>query len=602
MPEPDSAYAGHRIKAFWKLNQLVDDSSVEFIVDKSFPGSGKTYRNLELIKTRTDLNFLVLAEAHTILDIYETSLPKSEVVHWRGFESSCLKIDIFRGIPPRIACSICKDAFPNTYSSCPYQRAFKEHKRVILAPLAYLQTKQLENIEPDIIIVEESLFNGKPIKPPDRKVIHLHSLALGRPLTPDDYITNWENITLELQEKILENIWHTPDLDFIRESVSDLFQQTPYEIGLYYKYKKAGVLPKPNITITLPYALLLFEYAQRKKAKVINTDASFNEAVWEMLKERSKTDPVFSLDLPNPKIIEIPIQKKSDSMVVRVVPKTVPYAKYTRQTLRNEHFPTLQVIAWKIAKIVEKYYPQFVIDNRRIVPIITYKQFEDSLRYFVQKELSKLKIYDLTVRTMHFGSSLRSSRDFEGLKFLFIVGTFTVGPDAFQEILLSYFLIDPDDIGLKSYQDKNTRWRYESSVYPQIDEIRKYWEEETQLQAIFRIRPLNEETVTFLFGLLPERLESTITVIQLDDVKKVKWYPKTPATLQLAVKKAKEFIQNYGDDFVPFSEVMSYLKSLGFAHMVAHRAVQELTHQFTVYTKKEGKRGRPKKYFLYVHS
>ncbi|WP_460041215.1 hypothetical protein [Thermococcus atlanticus] len=602
MPEPSSVYAGHRTKAFWRLRKLVEDPTIEFIVDKSFPGSGKTHRNIELIKSESEKKFLILAEAHTILDLYERLLPSSEVIHWKGFERSCQHLDVFRGFPPRIACSICKERFPNTYANCPYHQAFKEDKRVVLAPLAYLQTKQLERLEPDVIIVEESLFNGKVIEPPDPKVMHLHSIALGRDLTEDDYINHCEELTVELQRKLLENLYHAPDLDFVREAVRDLFAQSPCEIGLYLRYARSQQVPNSLDKVVIPYALLLFEYARKKGAKVINTDASFNEAVWEYLKQRATIDPVYNMDLPNPEIIEIPVHESSkSSVVVRVVPKKIPQAKYTKQTLANENIPSLEGIAKKIVKIVEYLYPQFVIDNRGIVPIITYKQFEDRLGILIQRGLEKHGYHDLTVRTMHFGSSLRSSRDFEGLKFLFIVGTFTVGPDAFREILLSYFLIDPDTIGIQSYRDKDSRWKYSSQALPDIDEIRKYWEDETQLQAIFRIRPFSEDTITFLFGLPPERLEHMLSIKTLDDIKKVKRYPKTLATLKLAIKRAEEFIQNYEDEHVPFSEVMAYLESLGFHYQIQRKVVESLSHQYAIYTEKTGKRGRPKKYFVNSH-
>jgi len=518
-------------------------------VNNSSADLGKTTEKCKFLRENPEIKANVFSETHLTLNEVESKLPKSETAHWYGHSQICPILDL-RGLPSDVACQLCQYFNFFDTNKCPYHKQFKP-KRIVLMPYEFLNTKYLEPLEPDIVWVEESCYKMKEWREPPPSVIKAQSELLGG-FRHDLYLTNPDEIERKLLEKLKEM-----DPKKAVEMAKIVFNPRPKEIGEYYDRVYAK---KP---LKVPYLVEVYRYCIEKKANLIITDATFSEHIWKWVFSVHSYLNI-GIPLPEPKIEQSPIEKYKESIIYKM-----GRGWYPRQTLYN--LSTLRNICETIEKIARFF-------RLKTIPIVTFKSVKDYVEAFLSK---------YNVEILHFGN-LRTRNDFQDYTVGFVIGTYNLGSKEMHKIIDDYA---PWVENKEQY--KITRYKYRDI---DAEELRKWYEDAEQYQAIHRFRPLRKPTKVFVWGAIPAQIQRELPVYLVRNVDKLirSWSRGKHYVLGYyeGINIAEEFIEKYNGKLVPIAEIREYLVSEGFSTKTASKVIKYLRQAYPI-RKIPRPRGRP---------
>jgi len=514
------------------------DSRPSVTVYKDPAGFGKTTERAEFLRENPEIKANVFSETHLTLNEIESKLPSSETVHWYGHSQICPVLEL-RGLPPDVACQLCQHFHLFDRNKCPYHKQFKKKKRITLMPFEFLNTKYVEPLEPDIVWVEESCYKMKEWKEPPKEVIKAQSELLGG-FRHDLYLTNPDLIERKLLEKLKEM-----DAEKAVEMAKIVFNPRPKQIGEYYDRVFSG---KP---LKVPYIVEVYRYCIEKRANLTITDATFSEHIWKWVFSVHSFINI-GMPLPLPIIQQAPIKKYEESIVYKM-----GRGWYPRQTLYNIN--TLKSICETIEKIARFF-------RLKTIPIVTFKSLKDHMEAFFSS-------YDVEI--LHFGN-LRTRNDFQDYNIGFVVGTYNIGSEEMQRI------IDDHAPWIENKEQfKITRYKYFDET---AEELRKWYEDAEQYQAIHRFRPLRKPTKIFVWGSIPYQIQRELPVILVR------------RSIDKLIR-AWSRVENYNGKLVPIAEIRNYLVSEGFSTKIASRVIKYLRQAYLI-RKIPRPRGRPMIYIV----
>lgn len=536
------------------LEQAVQEGH-EFIVDISPVGRGKTERLTNLI-SNSQKSFLVLAESHQILTELENRLisriDADDIAHWKGFAKLCPLYEIFRGLKPQIACQICHKF--KLIDSCPYHNQFDKH-RIVLAPYDYVWLRTIDNIEPDIVIVEENIFKSKNVARPEIEKLHQQAEFGGiRFRDLFDFIDKAELIERAIVRKIVNT---AESVEQATNMAKEYLNPPPSEFALYLEtIYKTGLDETKMPYIAYPYVFPLFEYARRKGAQVICTDGTFSLAMWKAIHLRAFWE---DQHLPVPYVIKYDFEAKPPSVVF-----TYRNYKYAKETLKDPR--KLINLAHNIALVIHQFRKEILILNKSVIPLITYKDIEEPLSLAILANLNNLLPDSLknkfSIRTLHFGDT-RSINVFAEYRIGFIVGTYTIGHNNFSNTIKPLIFLSPDSNPTKNHNFDI--YHYDDTFW---EELRQAIEDVENYQALGRFRLDNFEGIpklVFWFGNPPQMVRDQYTIVKLRTPLIPKRLRKLQIPTQDVISLITEFIANYPEDLVPVREIRDYLLSLGYS-------------------------------------
>ena len=247
---------------------------------------------------------------------------------------------------------------------------------------------------------------------------------------------------------------------------------------------------------------------------------------------------------------------------------------YPRQTLYN--LSTLRNICESIEKIARFF-------RLKTIPIVTFKSVKDYVEAFLSK---------YNVEILHFGN-LRTRNDFENYNVGFVIGTYNLGSEEMQKIIDDYA---PWVENKEQY--KITRYKYHDI---DAEELRKWYEDAEQYQAIHRFRPLRKPTKVFVWGAVPAQIMRELPVYLVRNIDKLirSWSRGKHYVLGVDEGKniAEEFIEQYNGKLVPIAEIREYLVSEGFSTKTASKVIKYLRQVYSIHKVSRSK-GRPKIYIV----
>ena len=515
---------------------------------------GKTTDNCRYLTSHPEINANIFSETHLTLSEVESKLPKSETAHWYGHSQICPILDL-RGLPPDVACQLCQHFNFFDRDRCPYHKQFKV-KRIVLLPYEFINTKYVEPLAPNVVWVEESCYKIKEWKEPPPSVIKAQSELLGG-FRHDMYIIDPDAIERKLLEKLKEM-----DPEKAIETAKLVFNPRPKEIGEYYL---RVILDKP---LKVPYIVEVYRYCTEKKANLTITDATFSKYLWKWVFSVHSFINI-GIPLPQPIIQQSPLKKYEESTIYKM-----GRGWYPRQSLYN--ISTLRNICETIDKIARFF-------RLKTIPIVTFKSVKDYVEAF-------LSSYD--VKILHFGN-LRTRNDFENYNVGFVIGTYNIGSEEMQRIIDDYApWVENKE------QFKITRYKYFDET---AEELRKWYEDAEQYQAIHRFRPLRKPTKIFVWGSIPYQIQRELPVKTVTNIDKlIKKWCRTQRKLSVdeGISIAEEFIDYYDGDLVPIAEVKEYLVSCGLSYHNAVKVINILKQESKKYDllTKGMSKGRPREY------
>ena len=528
-----------------------------YVISES-AGIGKTTSVTTWLNENPEIKAVILSESHYTLSEVERMLRSDETNHWYGHSHLCL-IDELKGLPPDIACRLCKRyrlRMKNT--KCPYKAQFRKKKRITLAPLEYSETKKLRELEIDLVWVEESPFKVREFKKPNKEIIAKHSEIVGKVLTERDYIIEYEKI----EQNILSIIEQKESAEEAIKLAKELFNPRPCEIAHYFLFK----------TCKIPYLYRIFEIARNQEANILITDATFSDFVYDKIAKRfgGFKKRRLALNSTNKQI--------SNSIVFKI-----GEGWYPRETLKDVN------VQRRIAKDIVKIA---FVNRLKVVPIITFKGFDEKMRKSI-KEILEDRNYDCEIESLTFGN-LRTSNKFAEYPIGFVIGSYNIGKNNLKKEAEGL-------IELTDFTVEKIKGRYVFKN-PETREFQKFIEDSEQYQAIHRFRPLRKPTKVFVWGYIPDQIKHEVKVVKLGKAKdyvnkeKARRRPKK-LDLNEGIRKAKEYIENVPYKKVAKSELKNYLiNKEGYSINSASEIIKQIENDpdYGIYKVKTGK--RPKEY------
>jgi hypothetical protein len=496
--------------------------SIRVSIRSGAPGTGKTST---LFKKWIELNGyrkLYLSYSHEFLEEqYNRLKGKTSVRHWKGLQIMCpclRKDEIGNPKNPIIAklvelkipydhiCAVCKniDAYPQ--KDCPYRRQFKKIKSIsiVLAPVDYAFTKRIAEYQPHYIALDDCLtrINVHPTHKELKDLLFL--LSSSSPLIKQP-IESLEDLCSMDSNSILPKLNRAYETNLksyitdVKNNPNDvkrdyLYTTSPEEIETYCKQAQAHGFRNQFAT---PALFRLFDYVFKNKTedsepqlKIIEAkpNMDFLKILADRYYKEEKVTVNFEPDGFEPSLID------RGSVVYRMGRKG---SWYPIGESIEKNKDTQKRIKRRILGILEQSYNNF---DQEIGVVMKKPKPEDELernmRRFVPDEFKNVKVET-------FGN-LRGKNSLENCNPLFVIGTYSINKENMAQLFSFWFARDPSTIQLVEEEPHGDYYHY---VDPDLEILRKLFEDYEMYQAIHRVRPWLSKKEVYVFGVVPKEIK-----------------------------------------------------------------------------------------------
>lgn len=494
-------------------------SEIEIEVIYGVPGHGKTEKIILRLPNSASKT-LIFGHSHEFLDELLKRIEKLgiSVVRWKGMSKRCplreedeLISDLIEGnMPNRWICALCEgkeklDEYG--YDECSYRQQFENlgETQVVIAPIEYALTQEIEKFEPVHIYADDCSIGIKPDLPSKKDVWRffneLNSSGIlenadfmeknKEEISFNDFYTHIplyvEEIEEEMRSAYLQIIESSENIREVGKNFID-----PFVLEDWFRLSQ---IYGKDANFGLPYIHKLFELAKN------GYNVHFSEAlpeqkknfIYDMLEryeyENGKAKIKFDFN-------EVKRDNVEQGKVIRVAPKKSRYAWFPRDSLDRES--TLVNVSNRIQKLSM---------GEKSVGVITFKDAEEDMKMLLPDYMDFGKGTEEKdpekSSSLHFGDVFGKNILKEKRK-NFVVGTQNIGRDNMKKMFELYYPHKemPEKIEQIKHEEGGYRYKHEK-----METLRYVLEDYPQYQAIHRGRWAVRSEPTYVQGRVPEKIK-----------------------------------------------------------------------------------------------
>ena len=496
------------------------------------PGIGKTHTITKFL--RANDNWLMTVPNHPLIDSeYADFKEINGINYWKGFKKGCYKykkgdkkvLDLKKKhkLMPSIICQNC--CTKSERKECPYKKQFNKSKNVLTVS-SYYNTHYFYHKDGkfkfEIAIIDEEIKDHEKLELNEEEI----NLALNKIYEYVEYPQEFD-----LRDYFLERI-EKKDLFLDEDSfethimaIKGIEKDQEYALKLVIDMKlwnDVMIINKLNISKLIkwlyyytiygenriysePNIYKLFDLA-RQDVKVILSDASFDEKIFDELLKRYKFE---DSKIPRKELLKKYNLKKfefkdidlSNSFNINVYTSHVQNKDLLIYRMWDGNHFNRRYIPLEIPLFIKK-----ALNNDLDVGTISYMKKKD-----------RIFCFDESCDFLYFGN-LRGTNTFKDKEVIFIVGTPV--PDA-EEVLKDY-----NALFMKS-ETKAIKFdpKCEESDILDLHEYMRYLVDSELYQAIHRVRPFdNSDVLIFVFGRLKNKCKNEFNVKNLSKGETLKFF------------------------------------------------------------------------------
>lgn len=516
----------------------IDYNNADITVMASQQGTGKTYRFREYCKAHSEERIFYMTNKHELLDENEEEL--DETCHWYGFDYYSEKHEKYMGCPSlndqnkyerikkmknlELNAGIICSVMGCDKEACGYRQQFKTEKRIVLAPVQYLDTDYIFDIHPDIVFIDENFLRLHPFVWDDEKfndAVDSIEKACKKFLIRDtDFI---EQLRAIIQSRGIELISYDQELD---KNIWSLLRRCA-ENKEWTLLKKINNLHK-NLRGFIEYAIIYQDFDRNAYYKpfiydifpiveegipIVLLNASFNLDLFKL--HIYGYNGEFGFEKPIKVNVYTSHLKNKDTIVYRM-DRNWDYPKVNFVEEKYDKKETYEHFGAQLERICDIY-------GARNVGVITFKDITET------DPTNKNRERYHNVDAMHFGA-VSGLNKFKEKDVLVMIGTYSLNV---EDVIDEYNKNNLENLNIKEYKEMISGrdeggWRMEngkivdikgSEKFEIIDElgygnnrykfapIKEAYFENEQYDAFHRVRPLLSKKTIFAYCKLPRGIE-----------------------------------------------------------------------------------------------